>query len=103
MNETSTPRIVTLCAPRRPIVLPNRPATTAPVSGATGAATRRLGESSAAAMRASTLQGVELVDVDRGAIAEQHHQDRQPDRRLGCSDGQDEEHEHLPGHVAEVV
>src|SRR5438093_917456 len=32
----STPRMVTLCAPRRPMVLPNRPAMMAPASGASG-------------------------------------------------------------------
>ena len=36
-------------------------------------------------------------------VAEQHDQDREADRRLGRRDGQDEEHEHLPGEVAEEV
>src|SRR5438105_1615226 len=36
MNEISTPRIVTMCEPRRPTVLPNRPAMMDPASGASG-------------------------------------------------------------------
>jgi hypothetical protein len=40
-------------------------------------------------------------DVDRSDVAEQEDEDREPDGRLGRGDGQDEEHEHLPGHVAQ--
>ncbi len=37
-------------------------------------------------------------------VAEQHHQDGQPDGRFRRgAHGQDEEHEDLAGHVAEVV
>ena len=38
MNATSTPRIVTVCAPRRPIACPKKPAAMAPTSGASGTA-----------------------------------------------------------------
>ena len=41
-----------------------------------------------------------LID---GAVAEQHHQDRQADGRFGRRHRQDEEHEDLPGHVAQVM
>ena len=42
------------------------------------------------------LQAAEVLDVDRADVAEQQHQDREADRRLGGGDGEDEEHEHLP-------
>src|SRR5678815_3753147 len=99
-NETRTPRMVTVCAPARPICLPNRPATIAPTSGAIGTTVRSAGERVVAI---SALQRVELVDGDRRARSEQHDQDRQTDSRLGRGDSEDEEHEHLPGHVAQVV
>src|SRR5436309_8096168 len=102
-NETSTPRIVTVCAPARPICLPNRPATIAPTSGAIGTTVRSAGESVVAMSARSALERVELVDGDRRARSEQHDQDRQADRRFGGGDGEDEEHEDLAGHVAEVV
>src|SRR5256885_9987970 len=100
MNEISTPRMVTVCAPRRPMALPKKPAMTAPASGATGTHTSIAGESCAAI---SAFQLVELVDVYGRAVAKQHHEDGQADRRLGGGHGQDEEDEHLPLHVAEVV
>src|SRR3954469_3404334 len=95
MKAISTPRMVTVCAPRRPTCLPKMPATMAPTSGASGTASSMFWES-CADMVCSALQGVELVDIDRRAIAEQDHQDRETDGRLGGRDGQDEEHEHLP-------
>src|SRR6185436_419995 len=103
MNEISTPRIVTMCAPRRPTVLPNRPAMTAPASGASGTHSSVDWESVDASAMSSAFERVELVDVDRRAVAEQHDQDREADRRLGGGDGQDEEDEHLACHVAEIV
>src|SRR5579864_6872007 len=51
----------------------------------------------------SALQAVEIVDVDGLDGAEQHHQDRQPDRRLRRGDGEYEEHENLPVRIAKVV
>src|SRR3954468_4745153 len=102
-NERRTPRIVTVCAPARPICLPNRPATTAPASGAIGTTVRSAGERVVAMSASSALERVELVDGDGRPGSEQHDQDRQPDRRLGRGDGEDEEHEHLAGHVAEVM
>src|SRR6185369_2955476 len=103
MNAISTPRIATLCAPRRPTVLPNRPAMIAPTSGASATHSSVDWEMLEAASDMSALERVELVDVDRRAVAEQHHEDRQADRRLGRGDGEDEEDEHLACHVAEIV
>src|SRR6478672_3350671 len=99
-NEIRTPRIVTVCAPARPICLPNRPATIAPMSGATGTTVSSAGERVVAI---SAFERVELVDGDRRARSEQHDQDRQPDRRFGRGDSEDEEDEHLTSHVAEVI
>src|SRR3990167_651036 len=82
-NETSTPRMVTVWAPARPMALPKKPAMMAPASGARGTASSRFWESCAAMLfyrsLASALERVELFDIDRGAVAEQHHQDRQAD------------------------
>src|SRR5258705_12247619 len=94
--EIATPTQVIQCAPRRPMVLPNRPAATAPTSGASGTMVSSVGFRLPAI--ASALQRVELVDIDRRAIAEQHDQDRQADRRFGGRDRENEEHEHLAGH-----
>src|SRR5512135_1059007 len=49
----------------------------------------------------SAFHTVDFADVDRRAVAEQHDQDCQPDRRLRRGHGQDEEHEHLAGDIAE--
>ena len=46
MKEISTPRMVSMCAPRRPITLPNKPAAIEPTSGARGTASSELRESS---------------------------------------------------------
>src|SRR3974390_569898 len=48
-----------------------------------------------------TLHRIDFAHIDRRAVAEQHDEDRQADRRLGGRHCQDEEHEHLAGHVAE--
>src|SRR5947209_3461768 len=101
MNDTSTPRMATLCAPRRPIALPKKPAMTAPASGAIGIQSSVEAVSCGAAM--SALELVELVDRDRRAVAEQHDEDREADRRFGGRHGEDEEDEHLALHVAQVV
>mmetsp|Transcript_8082 Transcript_8082/g.15724 ORF Transcript_8082/g.15724 Transcript_8082/m.15724 type:complete len:236 (+) Transcript_8082:2683-3390(+) len=108
MKATSTPRMVTMCEPRRPTVLPKKPATMAPASGASGTVSSRFCESCAdiffaRALFRSALQRVEFLDIDAGPVAEQHDQDGQADGRLGRRDGQDEEHEDLAAHVAEVV
>src|SRR5438552_4003714 len=100
MKEISTPRIVTVCAPRRPMVLPKKPAMIEPASGASGTHSSVDGESVAdMIVLLLTLELVELVDVDRRAVAEQHDQDREADRRLGSGDREDEEDEDLPGHL----
>ena len=43
----------------------------------------------------SSLQAPELLDIDRPRVAEQQHQDRQPDRGFGGGNRQDEEDEDL--------
>ena len=49
------------------------------------------------------MQCIEIGDVDGAPVAEEHHQYRQADGRLGGRDGEDEEHEHLTGQVAEEM
>src|SRR5256885_16706048 len=51
----------------------------------------------------STLEGVEIFRIDAGLVAEQKHQDRQTDGRLGGCHCQDEEHEHLAVHVTQIA
>lgn len=51
----------------------------------------------------STLEGVEIFRIDAGLVAEQKHQDRQTDGRLGRCHCQDEEHEHLSVHVTQIA
>src|SRR5690606_16151735 len=50
----------------------------------------------------SALHRVDFGDVDRAPVAEQRDEDRQANGSLGRGDGQDEEHEHLAGRVAEL-
>src|ERR1700744_6428523 len=90
MKAISTPRMVTLCAPVRPIFLPKKPASTAPTSGASGTASSMFAERVADILLLS-LQGVELIDGNRRTVAEEHDEDRQANRRLGGPHGQDEE------------
>ena len=77
--------------------LAEQPATIAASSGAS-----TIGEQRFWSTR-SALHRVEVFDVDAAPLAEQHDQDREADRRLGRRDGQDEEHEHLPGEVAQLA
>src|ERR1039457_3776268 len=100
-QETATAPVVTPAAPARPIALPARPASSAAISGNIGMARSSIGfilllsES-----MHSTLQLVELLDVDAAALAEQHHQDRKPYRRLRRRHREHEEHEDLPVELA---
>src|SRR5918993_4139014 len=109
MKDTSTPRMVSECVTRRPMWLPpnwvpNRPATTAPTSGASGTASRVDAERVALMSKpSSALQRIQLVDVDARLVAEQQHQQRQADGRFGRRHRQDEEDEDLAVHVAEEV
>src|SRR6188768_54848 len=94
-HEVATPRIVTQCAPARPMRRPNRPATIAPSNGAS-AMVRRMGwvitgisslRSCSYKMRSSVvppdraqsarsaLHGVDFADVDRVPVAEQRDDD----------------------------
>src|SRR6185437_7907656 len=96
-QDAATARHVTVCAPTRPISLPPRPAITAAASGSSGMASSTVG------FTASAFQGVQVFDVDAAPLAEQHHQDGEPDGGLGRRHGEDEEHEHLAVDVAEVA
>src|SRR5690606_28425307 len=101
---TATPRIVTVCAPARPTWRPNSPATMEPSSGAsTMASSTDLEMAISMPGMRSTLQRVDLGDVDRAPVAEQGDQDGQADRGLRRGHGQDEEHEDLPGGIAELA
>src|SRR5581483_4396657 len=91
--------MVTLCAARRLTQRPPRPATIAPRSGAKAMMTA----SSFSESRISSLERVEVLDVDGIEVAEKHHQDREADRRLGRRHREDEKYEHLAGGVAEEV
>src|SRR5271169_5523475 len=52
-------------------------------------------------IRVSSLELIELLDIDRADVAEEQHQDREPDGRLRGGAGEDEEDEYLPGGIAE--
>ena len=54
-------------------------------------------------MPRSTLHHVDVFDRDRSAVAEIHDEDREPDRRLGRGDGQDEHGEHLADELERLV
>src|SRR3989304_6908893 len=51
----------------------------------------------------SALERIQVLDVDRGAIAKDHDQDREADGRFRRGHGQNKEHEHLSGDVAEKM
>src|SRR5512146_2231582 len=105
ISAISTPRMVTLWEAPRPILLPKnlvpkRPAITDPASGASGTAKRSCGLSCPAMMNLIAclllaLETVQVLDIDRVEIAEQHNKDRQADRGLGRRHGEDEENEDL--------
>src|SRR6266850_7647302 len=99
-KDRRTEKIVTLCACWRVIQRPPRPATMAPMSGAKATMTASC---FILAFVLSSFQGIQVFDVDTVDVAEQHHQDGEADRRLRGGHRQDEEHEHLPGDVAEEV
>src|SRR5579863_9705737 len=90
--------MVSVCAPARPMRRPARPAMLAATSGS-----RTIAISSLGFMRASSLQRIEVFDVDRAALAEQHHEDCEPDGGLRRCDREHEEHEYLPADIAEVT
>jgi hypothetical protein len=51
----------------------------------------------------STPHRVEVLDVDGISISEQHHEYREPDRRLRRGDRKDKEDEYLAGDIAVEV
>src|ERR1041384_1699007 len=88
-SATVTPRIVTVCATQRGITLQKMPAMIAATSGASGMASNRVGLS--VSVTRSALQCAQVFDVDGAALAEQHDEDRETDRRLRGRHGQHEE------------
>jgi len=51
---------------------------------------------------ASALHHVDVLDLDRAAVAEEDDQDRQADGGLGSGDGEDEKREDLADEIAEM-
>src|ERR1700682_49795 len=83
-KDTSTERIVTRCAPARPIARPKRPATIAPNRGASGMIRYRAFISfSLFPVFRLPLQRIQILDVDGVQIPEKNDQDRHAHRRLG--------------------
>src|SRR5690242_14135545 len=95
-HDTPTHRIVIVCAPARPMYLPNRPATAAASSGSMGMARSTVGF-----IARSALQRVHVLDVDAAPFAEQHDQDGEPDGRFGRRHREHEKDEYLAIDVAQ--
>src|ERR1035437_653960 len=91
-EASSMQRMVTAWAARSPMALPNRPAVAEPNSGAKTATANSID---------SALHQVDVLDLNRAAIAEIDDHDGEPDRRLGGGDGEGEHDEHLADHVVE--
>src|SRR6218665_1785146 len=124
-NEISTPAMVRLWHRRRPIRLPPRGGRYRVAAGGgsedaaqRGARQRRQRSRQQCGSREglthfwkpwgiargpSAFEGVEVFRVDAGMVAHQQHQDGQADGRFGGGHRHDEEHEHLPVHVAQVM
>src|SRR5438105_14132230 len=88
-DSTSAPQ-VTSWAPRSPIARPKKPAINAASSGRKTTRTAN----------ASALHHVDVLDLERAAIAEIDDQDGETDRRLSRRDGQ---HEHREDLADEIV
>src|SRR5579883_487787 len=87
---------VTIWAGRSPITRQNRPAIAAASSGS-----RTMSLMARSMTRlALALHLVDVFNRDRAAVAEIHHQDGEPDRRLGGCHGQHQHGEHLAHDVA---
>src|SRR3954447_23691014 len=82
---------VTSCAPRSPISRPKKPAMMAPSNGRKTTATATL----------SAPHHVNVLDLDRAAVAEIDDENGEADRRLGRRYGQHEHREDLAGEVVE--
>src|SRR5205807_4663407 len=89
--ERTIPPQVTISAPRSPITRPKKPAMKAASSGRKTTATAKC----------SAPHHVDVLDLDRAAVAEIDDEDREPDRRLGRRHGQHEHREDLAGQVVE--
>src|SRR5450631_404912 len=92
--------MVTVCEKARPSFQPRKPASIAPTRGVNAATHERVIKSMFLLL---PLEGVQVCDIDRLQVAEERHEYRQPDRGFRRGDREDEEHEHLPREVAEVV
>src|SRR5208337_4703259 len=92
-NETASSPVVTSSAPRAPIQRPSTPAIRKPKSGR---------KTIRSYMAPTALQGIDVFDRDRAAIAEVGDEDRKADRRLRRGDGQNEQREGLSPQVAGV-
>src|SRR5690348_2306984 len=88
---------VTICAGRSPITRQNRPAIAAASIGS-----RTMSLMARSMVAALALHRADVFDFDGAAIAEIHHQDREPNRRLGRRHGQHQHGEDLADHVALV-
>src|SRR5438105_2105095 len=86
-NESSTEKIAAVCAPCRVMRLPPSPAMRAPRSGANAAT---MTKSFIRAFSLSSLEAVQVFDVDGVQIAEQHHEDGEADGRFRRRHGEDE-------------
>src|SRR6266849_3354166 len=117
-NEIATEAIATVCAKRRPSFQPRNPARIAPASGANAAMQERVIRSmvfafsralsflfldGASQPRRLALQASQVGYIDGTKVAEERHEDRQPDRGFRGRHREDEEHEHLSGDVAQLV
>src|SRR5882757_1280045 len=88
---------VTICAARSPMSRQNRPAIAA---ASMGSRTMSLMARSMMCSVPLALHRADVFDFDGAAIAEIHHQDGEPDRRLSRGDGQHQHGEDLTHDVA---
>src|SRR5690625_2211998 len=91
--DITRPVLVTTCAPRSPMARSKKPAMIAPISGRNTMAT---------SSTVSTLHHVDVFDGDGAPVAEEDHQNRQADRRLGGGHRQHEQGKDLPHKVVQV-
>src|SRR5690606_6106139 len=85
--------VVTISAGLWPMARPKRPATSAPISGR---------KTIAWIISALALHHVDVLNRDGAAVAEEDHENREPDGGLGGGDGQDQQREHLADEIAQM-
>src|SRR5580704_9943709 len=86
--------VVTSSDGRGPMTRPNSPAIRQPSNGS---------RTIAWYMACSALHQVDVFDRDRAAVAVVSNQDRKPDRRLGCRDGENQQRVDLAHEIAEMT